>query len=168
MGIKAAVLTVTLLTSAYVHYALMDGISGAILSTIFGDTTTYSSAYSDGRFRSVRTGMTDEQVRQLIGAPLAEVWGFVPLDTHKPYDPVGPCDYVHVRDNKVEDYVIGSCRKDGVAPFMPVADLQRLMGSPIFVTWRYSESRVDSSYRQRLVYFANGRVVRVEARFYVD
>ena len=166
MVMKVLAALITVLFS--VHYMFLDGVSGLIFAPVFGDTTTYAPRYSDSGFRRVRKGMSEQQIQDLIGSPLGETWGYVPLHERKPYDSSDPCAWVHIRDGRVEEYVDPRCTKQGVRPFMPVPELAKLLGPTTFVKWRYSESRVNSSYRIRVVDFSNGRVVEKVSEFYVD
>lgn len=44
-----------------------------LLTLAFGDDgTVYAPGYSESAFRSIRLGMTTEQVKAILGAPLAE------------------------------------------------------------------------------------------------
>jgi hypothetical protein len=168
MRLKAAAIAAVFAGALFLHYRLLDGISGAVFTMIFGDTTSYASGYTDNGFRAVRPGMTDAQVQELIGQPLGEVWSYVSRMKLGSNDPADPCDFVYIRGRNVDKYVGRSCRKRGIEPLIPVVDVEQIMGRPVFVVWRYSESRVDGSYRERVVYLSNGRVEEVRASFYVD
>ena len=52
------------------HYYCLDGISGWLLSRFYDEDTPYAPGYSDSAFRKVREGMTEDEVRDLLGQPL--------------------------------------------------------------------------------------------------
>lgn len=56
--------------AAAAHLLVPDGVDGAVLALVMGDTGTYAPGYSDRAFRSVRSGMTQEDVRAILGEPL--------------------------------------------------------------------------------------------------
>lgn len=53
-----------------VNTYLVDGVVGSGLRLIFGDDTVYATAYSEAAFRRIAIGMTEDQVRALLGEPL--------------------------------------------------------------------------------------------------
>ena len=48
----------------------LDGIIGLLGPILFGDTTIYSDRWNYWRYRSVKRGMTVDEVTQLLGEPL--------------------------------------------------------------------------------------------------
>jgi hypothetical protein len=46
----------------------------AIISVMYGGPTEYSVQYSDARFREIRPGLSEKDVRTLLGEPL-EIYG---------------------------------------------------------------------------------------------
>jgi hypothetical protein len=74
--------------AASIHSLFLDGIHGALLARVLGHDTKYAAGYTTRGFRTVRAGMTESQVRQLLGPPLGENWR---------YEAVGACDEVFIR-----------------------------------------------------------------------
>ena len=56
-----------------IHHWLIDGIDGLIWGSLLQEDTAYAAGYTDHGWRTVRTGMTEDGVRDLIGQPL-QVW----------------------------------------------------------------------------------------------
>jgi hypothetical protein len=53
----------------YIHWTTVDGIGGVLLGLIVGEDTGYTTGYSDEGWRSIRVGMTEEDVHGILGAP---------------------------------------------------------------------------------------------------
>jgi hypothetical protein len=51
---------------------------------------------------------------------------------------------------------------------MPSADVVKLLGLSRRVVWRYTESPNSRNYRERVIFFADGRVSRARAALYLD
>jgi hypothetical protein len=79
------------------HYRLIDGVVGELFALTLHEDTVYAPAYSDGKWRQVSVGMTEEQVHHLLGAPqnrwvidyptqppvdYGERWSYSPGDTN--------------------------------------------------------------------------------------
>jgi outer membrane protein assembly factor BamE (lipoprotein component of BamABCDE complex) len=47
----------------------LDGVSGAIISIPFHDTTVYAPNYTDAAYRRIKVGETEEDVRKMLGEP---------------------------------------------------------------------------------------------------
>ena len=47
----------------------LDGIRGAIFSTVFHDTTVYAPNYTDAAYLRIRVGETEEDVLKILGEP---------------------------------------------------------------------------------------------------
>lgn len=52
------------------HLLVPDGLDGAALAVVMGDTAVYAAGYSDRAFRSVCPGMSEDDVRAILGEPL--------------------------------------------------------------------------------------------------
>ena len=55
------------------HIWLIDGIGGLIWGLFFREDTVFAAGYTDSGWRSVRVGMTEDDVTGRIGEPL-QVW----------------------------------------------------------------------------------------------
>jgi len=54
----------------YMHWTTIDGVAGILLPLVFGgEDTAYTSGYLDHRWRSIRVGMTEDDVHRILGAP---------------------------------------------------------------------------------------------------
>jgi hypothetical protein len=53
-----------------------DGPWDLLLAAVLPDDTVYATDYSDKGFRAVHVGMTDAEVRHLIGEPIVQVWRY--------------------------------------------------------------------------------------------
>jgi hypothetical protein len=52
-----------------IQWTTIDGVSGLILGLLLTEDTTYTPAYSNSGWRSLRVGMTDKEVHQVLGPP---------------------------------------------------------------------------------------------------
>lgn len=71
---EKAVLFIVALVAMFMYWKFcytLDGFGGLFFGDICkDDTTEYASGYSDSGFRRLRKGMTEEDVRALLGEPL--------------------------------------------------------------------------------------------------
>jgi hypothetical protein len=70
--------------------------------------------------------MSAAQVRELVGPPLGEMWGFVARQ--KLGGAADLCELVWIRDGNIENYVERGCLKKGITPSLNVVELERIMG----------------------------------------
>ncbi|HEY7533986.1 MAG TPA: hypothetical protein VH681_14540 [Nitrospiraceae bacterium] len=152
-------LVVILLIATALHKRLLDGLDGEFLARTLGDTTKYADKYTDHGFRQVHVGMSDAEVRQLVGEPLSESWVYRPE----------PCDVVFFRNGVVSPFIAKACAEKGITRGLAPPEVIRVLGStPTKIVWLYSESTSDSHYRERVVELDQNRVSRVIAEFYID
>ena len=55
------------------HMWLIDGIGGLIWGSLFQEDTAYAARYTYSKWRTVRTSMTEADVKAKIGEPL-QIW----------------------------------------------------------------------------------------------
>jgi hypothetical protein len=55
------------------HLLLIDGLDGLIFGLLLKEDTEYAAGYTDTKWRSIRIGMTEADVRAILGEPL-QVW----------------------------------------------------------------------------------------------
>lgn len=77
---------------AALQFFLPDGLNGAAIATVLGEDTQYARDYSESAFRNIEAGMSEHQVRSLLGEPLTkmalnsngESWRYTksPSDSH--------------------------------------------------------------------------------------
>lgn len=140
------------------HMYLLDGIDGAVLARVHGDTTVYAGEYQNAAFRQIHVETPERDLRRLLGQPLGETWI---------YDQDG-CHSIYLRDPTVGSYVSPTCRDKGIQPGSATADLRRLLGPPKERILFYSDSPGHSYYRMRVVHLRDGKVARIVTGFYTD
>jgi hypothetical protein len=74
-----------LLAVVVVHLYWLDGLTGAALELLFGQTS-YSKMYREYRFRQVSIGMGESEVLRILGEPLSAdrqdgVWRFATMSS---------------------------------------------------------------------------------------
>jgi inner membrane protein len=136
-----------------------DAISGALLR----EATEYTSGFSEAAFRSVTTGQSQEQVRQILGLPFNEFWFYTPTDSRPPDERPVPADHACLIVRFEQGVVAGlqdadACRMQGVRAGSPRGDVDKQLGSPSESCWQYSKSQGGGHYRERLVCFSHGKV----------
>ena len=143
--------------SSAVHFYLLDGVDGWLMSHGFADDTEYTAGYSDAAFRQVRwSSMTQEQVCHLLGEPFGEVWL---------YDD----EYKVLFTGAVVEESYGT-RPGSSEPRRGASRevARALAGVPTEVRWMYSRSAHGDSYRMRIVTFRSQRVSHTIHYFYPD
>jgi hypothetical protein len=139
--------------------AALDGVL-SLLSPLLEDTG-YAPGYSHAKFRTLRVGMTEAQVRATVGTPLDITW-----------------TYEHAQPALDGDRRLWFSATERVRSAMPregrqyqnktAAEMRQLVGAPDSIWWSYSMSPGSHSYRIREVEFRDGRVVRVRSELYID
>lgn len=155
--ISAASLTLGLLGT---HIYLLDGLDGWFWTGGFQEDTVYARGYSDRGFRKVRHGMRREDVSELLGPPLGEVWSYAPEGASRAV--------VTFDEGHVDEVISGGGKLDTVTKGMSREEVLRLVGRPIEESLVYSRSAHDQSYRVRVVMLKRGRVRERVSEFYVD
>ena len=77
--LTAASLTALWLVSVWL-IASGDPIRDSILGFALRENTSYAGGFSDAAFRSVTPGMSEQDLRRLLGAPYREDWYYPPRD----------------------------------------------------------------------------------------
>jgi hypothetical protein len=122
------------------------------------EDTTYARGHSHEGFRRVRVGMTERQVEDHIGRPLIIRWRYPQF-----LSALGHSDLIDFDgDGRVNDPGLERYRN------WTAADIQRLLGEPAVVTWCYSHSPGDHSFRVRCVQFRGGAVASTVSELYWD
>jgi hypothetical protein len=133
----------------------LDGLAGRAFLLLLDDATVFAGGYSAERFCALRIGMTESQVRALLGQPLSETWQFGSY----PND-----EAVSFEAGKVRHVWRGEAFHVG----MTEDDVLRTSGAPSEVTWTFSTRNRDTHYRKRSVEFMGGYVSEIRAGVYVD
>ncbi len=134
-------------------------IRDALLGAVLHDDTTFASRYTENAFRRIHQGMTEEDVLRQVGSPLSIVWSYG----------TGGCQTLYVTGTEVRSYFSeDACNKFGLYEGMSSEAAVKLLGAPISILWRYSQSMSGSHFRVRDVWFANNRVEEVGIGWYLD
>jgi len=74
-GITALMVSTALIAGGLLslHVLLIDGLEGLIFGLLLKEDTEYASGYTDAGWRSIQVGMTQADVRAVLGEPL-QVW----------------------------------------------------------------------------------------------
>jgi hypothetical protein len=65
-------ISIFILMILFVHLYWLDGVGGAVLEMLIGNTE-YSESYHEYKFRQLRKGMTGKDVKAVIGKPLRTI-----------------------------------------------------------------------------------------------
>ena len=145
-----------------VHLYLLDGLPGLVLRFIdSSEDTVFSASYSEGTFRWLRKGTTEEEILDSLGPPLAKVWDYdVEGDTRVSFRLEGRrvSEVFFDRTHKEQTVNIGDTSEDVIAR----------LGHPNREAWIFSVSPSDSSYRRRSLILENGILIKKRHSFYVD
>jgi hypothetical protein len=155
----AAAIVVGLLLLGAIHYRALDGIDGAVLAVLLRADTRYAAGYSDTAFRSIAKGMSEEDVHSRLGRPLVEVWS---------HTSGTQCHQVIVEQDRVSRSISEDCRRRGVELGFPADNIRKMLGTPLAVTWLYSDSPSNTHYRERVIRFEGARVSSVRSGLYLD
>ena len=143
-----------------------DPVREAIVGLVLREDTAYASGFSERAFRTITPGMSEPQVRGLLGAPLRESWFYSPRG--QPFQPAMTRSASSFEDECLAiSFDAGAvatalhpeaCKRVGIEPGVSVRDVERLLGSPPESCWRYSWSPRNRHHRSRMVCFLNARV----------
>jgi len=164
----------TLLSLAWLAAAWLvastDPVREAVVATILRDRTEFAQGFSEPRFGGVTEGLSQSEVRQQLGAPIAEGWMYAPdgqspanMSVAKATDCVG----VQFENDRVkESFQPAACEARGIRVGQPKADVARVLGQPSDSCWGYSKGQPRRPFRLRLVCF-HGATVEMVARRWV-
>jgi outer membrane protein assembly factor BamE (lipoprotein component of BamABCDE complex) len=139
-----------------------DPVRDSVIGLLLSEDTHYAVGYSERLFRSVHVGMTEGEVRNLLGPPLGESWFYGSTGANG-------CEIVRVsRDVVVSGFSADECDAQGVVEGTAAAVVGRILGLPMQVCAGYTRGPDDSHYRVRTVCMSDGRVTDVIRRWYVD
>jgi len=163
--LTAASLTAVWLVSFWL-IASGDPIRDSILGFALRENTSYASGFSDAAFRSVTPGMSEQDLRGLLGAPYREDWYYPPRD--QPALRAGEAfagaawrECVGMRFEygfTVSTIDQDSCGNLGLWIGTSLDDARRVLGPPREACWGYTWSPTGAFHRLRLVCFLNSRV----------
>jgi membrane-bound metal-dependent hydrolase YbcI (DUF457 family) len=170
--LAAASLTAMWLVSVWM-IASGDPVRDAILGFALRENTSYASGFSDAALRSVTPGMSEPEVRSLLGAPREEDWYYPPRD-----QPTLRAEEVSVAAISREcvglrfeyGFVASAFDEDSCGDLKlwigtSLGDVRRVLGPPREACWRYSWSPTGAFHHLRMVCFLNSRVDVVSSRW---
>jgi len=137
---------------------ILDVIRGVFLR----EDTSYVAGFSETAFRTIRPGVTEKEVHDLLGSPYQEWWFYTKPDDRPPDErPAAQngCLIIRLQDDRVMSaYEHGRCVARGVTAGLTGADLRERLGPPLESCWQYSWSPAGAVHRSRQVCFTNGTV----------
>jgi inner membrane protein len=143
-----------------------DPVREAVVGLVLREDTAYASGFSEKAFRTITPGMSEAQVRRLLGAPIGESWFYSPRG--QPFQPAMTRSASSFEDEclavSFDAGTVGTaldpdaCKKLGIEPGVSLSDVERLLGSPPESCWRYTWSPRDRRHRKRIVCFLNTKV----------
>ena len=135
-----------------------DVINGAFLS----EDTLYAAGFSETVFRGIRLGLTENEVRELLGSPYQEWWFYTEPDDRPPDErPAAQngCLIIRLQHDRVASaYEHRRCVARGITAGLTGLDLRERLGPPLESCWQYSWSPTGAAHRSRQVCFTNGAV----------
>ena len=152
--------------------ASSDPVRETLVGVVLRENTAYASGFSERAFRAVKFGDLAFDVRRQLGIPLGENWIYSPRG--QPFQPAatrsasGSSECLAVRfDAQVVVTATGpaACSQLGVRAGMSGDDVERALGSPPEMCWRYTGGSGNSYYRMRMVCFLEGRVDAIVRRW---
>jgi inner membrane protein len=135
-----------------------DAIKGVLLR----EDTSYAAGFSETAFRTIRPGLTESEVRGLLGSPYQEWWFYTAPDDRPPDERPAArdgCLIIRLQDDRVVSaYAHSQCVSRGINAGLTRLDLRQRLGPPLESCWQYSWSPAGTAHRSRQVCFTNGTV----------
>jgi inner membrane protein len=147
--------------------ASTDPIREATVAAIFRDRTEYATGFSEKRFAAVTEGQSQLQVREQLGAPLADSWIYSPEGQAPANVAVDSgCQAVRFQNDVVlKTFAPAACESRGVRPGQPKPAVERLLGRPTDSCWHYTKGPPGRPFRLRLVCFHGATVDTIARRW---
>lgn len=192
--IKKLVSTALILIAVLISFIVLRPRTGYIdyvLALMFDKhQTVFAPFYQEPNFHRIKKGMTVNEVVDLVGYPMGEAWWFgTSTDIQDIWLCIDSTNHVisgvHFWNKDSWDKE-SMCRiSSRIRPGMQISEVQDIsvdifmancginpcsfyIRSPTVTLWAYSMTTNSSSYHQRLVYIAEGKVFETHASFYVD
>jgi inner membrane protein len=135
-----------------------DPLRQQLISSVVREQTMYASRFSEEAFHRVVDGMTEADVRQLLGAPLEQSWFYAGSETD--------CRVVHFVDDAVARWRnFDGCTPPGVTVGMSTSTVRDLAGPTGDACWSYTRSGGGRAYRGRAICFERGKVIEIMSRW---
>jgi hypothetical protein len=136
----------------------LDAIKGVFLR----EDTSYAEGFSERAFRTIRPGLTETEVRDVLGSPYQEWWFYTEPDDRPPDERPAArnaCLIIRLQDDRVASaYEDSRCVARGITVGLTRLDLRQRLGPPHESCWQYSWSPAGAAHRSRQVCFTNGTV----------
>ena len=150
-----------------------DPIRDSILGFLLRENTSYTTGFADATFRSVTPGMSEHDVRRLLGPPHLEDWYYPPRDqptlrAEEVAVAAIPRECLGLRFEygfAVSAIDAESCGNLGLWIGTSLDDARRVLGPPREACWRYTWSPTGAFHRGRMVCFLSSRVDDVLSRW---
>ena len=170
--LTAASLTLMWLVSVWL-IASGDRVRESVLGFALRENTSYASGFSDTAFRSVTPGMSEQDLRGLLGTPHGEDWYYPPRDqpalrAADAFAAAIPRECLGLRFEDgfaVDAFDEDSCGKLGLWIGTSLDAARRVLGPPGEACWAYTWSATGAFYRGRMVCFLHSRVDVVLSRW---
>jgi len=133
-----------------------------VLVKALGEHTEYAAGYSDQAFRTTRSGMTEQQVRAILGPPLTVSWSYDPENRNN------KCVWISFQNDKVVASHYQECDAIGIRNGMSITEASAQVNPPDEIFWSYSKSHAGTHFRVRMLKFSHGRVSSVTTGWYLD
>jgi inner membrane protein len=152
--IGAWLIAIWLLTSS-------DPVREHVIGLVFREDTQFTRGFSEEGLRTIKSGDTEDDVRDRLGLPFSEFLFYPDLPD--------VCVVVRI----VGDAVTlakppEACKHRGVEPSIARATVIGSLGAPVEICWEYTRSPGGRHYRGREVCFANGRVTGIVRGWFRD
>ena len=136
-----------------------DPLRQSLVGWLLRADTEFASAFSESAFAAISPGMTEDEVRGRLGAPLEESWQYE-------NEPADVCRVLRLVDDRVAmrpDF--DPCTPAGVQVGMSSQDVRHRLGPPAGAIWHYSRSRNASWFQARGIFFYGGVVEETMRRW---
>ncbi len=141
-----------------------DPVRETIVGFVIRDRTLFAAGFSEQAFRTIERGMSEQDVRRILGAPHGEGSFYRPKD--QPSPPAAETSAASLSECRsilsengvvVRAYNPDACRALGIQPGTSLDTVHRQFGSPNEACWEYSWSP-GFAVRLRMVCFNEGVV----------
>lgn len=146
---------------AWLDHWSLEGVTGLLMNAVLSHDTEYAAQYTDRAFRSVSVGMSETDVKRSLGPPLGIVWIYhVSGQTS--------CNSVYFENEAVVTWSSDLCEAVGVRRHMSVVEASRRLPQPEGISWIYSRSPHKTNYKERVVTFEKGVVIKKYTGWWID
>jgi inner membrane protein len=144
-------------------FSSKDPVRESVAGFLLRDRTEFTAGFSESAFRSLREGLSSEDVLRLLGPPHGEGWFYPPPLRGQAAKDTAAASLTECRSIRSERrfvvmaYDPEACRAIGIQPGTPLDEVSRLLGTPREQCWQYSWSS-GLALRLRMVCFDDAGV----------